>query len=139
MCEFQSDEKQPAAAQADLVLSTLVCRPVAKYMDQVSLVETCRQRVMLKARGLKLQKSKCDKTVEDVRKMNFDIFSGACAMSVLKEYTRYLIATADDDLWMPWLSEECRPDWTRCCKSIVCVMSDSTLVCARVLLVFMIH
>jgi hypothetical protein len=82
-----------------LCLSIFIARPLANYMDFVSLLETRRDRLHLKLSGIKLEDSHADTTPDDIATTNADILTGRAGMQVIYEYTDLLAEPPDSEAW----------------------------------------
>ena len=71
-------------------------------MDQVSLVETVRQRVRLRLQGLLLPHSTCRFSEADLTRMNLDILQGRAGWEVIdKSYQLLVVDPRSDPIWHP--------------------------------------
>ena len=87
--------------QARFLQALLVTRPLTGYMNTVSLVETVRCRLRMKARGILKASSTCqDVAPSELMSMSLRILSGAAGWTVVSEYTTLLQAPASDDMWL---------------------------------------
>ncbi|CAE7499719.1 unnamed protein product [Symbiodinium necroappetens] len=76
--------------QAILFKAVFAGQPLRSLMDDVSYVETIRERLLLLQKGVKLSRSKADLSPEKLRSQNWGFFSGQRAQQTLKEYTDLL-------------------------------------------------
>ena len=65
-------------------------------MDDISLVETLRARLLLRQRGVKLERSRADASAGSVREKNYVLFSGDRAMQTLQEFSEMLLMGDDE-------------------------------------------
>lgn len=70
--------------------STVLSRPLADYMDRLSLVETVRHRSQLRLRGILPETSKCFMTDEQLSEANLAFLTGDAGLTVLQEYMDFL-------------------------------------------------
>lgn len=76
--------------QAQLGASFLVSYPLASFMDEVSLCDTARSRVLMKSQNLSLPNSKCTFDMAGVQELNWRLITGARALQTVKEYCTIL-------------------------------------------------
>ena len=69
-------------------------------MDFISLVETCRIRAQMRCRSLALAESNCQVTQDELRTMNWSLFSGERGSQAVSDFTTLLLAAPDDDVYM---------------------------------------
>eukprot|EP00435_Cladocopium_sp_Y103_P045894 s714_g13.t1 len=74
----------------DIGTAVLVAGPLTSFMDALSFIESARQRVYLKSRGLSLPKSTCTATAAEIQALNWDVLSGLRALEVTAEFTAFL-------------------------------------------------
>ena len=65
-------------------------QPLRQLMDELSLVETLRVRLLLRDKSVKLQHSKADLSEADMCKKNYEFFSGQSALATLREFSNLL-------------------------------------------------
>ena len=75
-------------------------------MDEVSLVETIRHRIFLRAQGLQLPNSKCSASLDDLIQLNYRIISGNAGWAACCDLHQYLEGACDTDRFMPWLGAQ---------------------------------
>ena len=80
----------------------LLGKPLRTFMDQVSLVETCRARFDSRCLGLSLANSKCTMTHAELLMSSIDIITGHTGRKVVRTFTEVLCADPTDTVWCPW-------------------------------------
>ena len=68
-------------------------------MDFISLVETTRIRIQMRCRSLALADSKCQCTEDELRTMNWSLFSGEKGRQAVADFTTLLLAPPSDDMY----------------------------------------
>ena len=90
---FVDKTKRPASskhgfqAQAMLGKSFFVSTPLAHFMDEVSLCESARERLLLRSRGLKLDSSQCHMDADQIRDLNWKLISGERAWEAIVDFS----------------------------------------------------
>lgn len=79
----------------------LVSAPMATFMDRIAFVQTIRDRIYLKSKGLSLPDSKCDKSADDLVRLNLRLIDGSEALDMVVEYSELLEAHPDSELIKP--------------------------------------
>ncbi|CAE7779688.1 unnamed protein product, partial [Symbiodinium sp. CCMP2456] len=74
-----------------LFKALISAQPLRQLMDDVSLVETLRVRFMLKQKGVKLENSAADASVQNIRNKNWVFYSGERALTTLQDFTQLLL------------------------------------------------
>ena len=95
-------------------------RPLTRFMDRVSYVETVRQRLLLRRSGLTLRDSNIQETEPDLAELNLQLICGEAGIDVIKEFYNMLAESQLSDdmaLWGVSLEE--------CLNAIITGMSDS--------------
>lgn len=80
--------------------AVVLTRPIANYMDTLSLIETLRHRMRLKDANLLPPTSTCAGTNQDLVSANMRILAGQTGLDVLHEYFSMLQAPCDL-VWSP--------------------------------------
>ena len=88
--------------KAQIGLSTLVSEPLNCFMDYLALVQTIRDRLYLKARGLSLPGSECNRTLDDLLLMNWRLMNGDAALDSVVDFSETLEAHPDSELLLPF-------------------------------------
>jgi hypothetical protein len=120
---FFSFVKQPT--KANICKALFIGKPFSAFIDHVALVETARQRLLLRAKGVRLPLSKCPATEEHIRSMNLALFSGKRALEITRDYTDILESPPSADHWLPWLGEEGKLSIGGCFLQILSAMCES--------------
>lgn len=105
---FVDKTKRPASskhgfqAQAMLGKSFFVSTPLAHFMDEVSLWESARERLLLRSRGLKLDSSQCHMDANQIRDLNWKLISGERAWEAIVDFSSVLEVSPESDLIQPF-------------------------------------
>ena len=89
------------ASQAKLAQCAILTKPLAAYMDHISLVETVRHRVRLRLQGLSFSDSKCQHSADELASMNLLVFTGQTGWDAVHQSYRLLLQDPSSDEWHP--------------------------------------
>ena len=93
-------------------MATITTRPLCRYMDKLSFVETAQSRLKLRRQGLSLPNSACTANAAEVIAGNLDILTGKAGVQTVGEYYALLLTPAGDEVWHQGLGvrkEHCLP------------------------------
>lgn len=91
-----------ALAQADIGKAMLSSGPLTTFMDLVSFVETARNRICLKSKGVQLANSMCTTTCDELRQLNWRLLNGDRGYETVAEYSAILEAHPQSELLEPF-------------------------------------
>lgn len=83
-------------------LAMLVSGPLHSFANSLAHVETIRDRLYLRPRGLSLPKSTCCSTAADLARMNWLLLSGARGYEAVAEFSEILEVHPDSELIEPF-------------------------------------
>ena len=99
-------------------------RPLATYMDEISLVETIRHRLHLRDLGLKLEGSQCKATLENLLEKNLNVVSGKLGEMAVSDLFDILNSPEDSDIWLQWLGSN-RLKYNECFPLVVMALCQA--------------
>ena len=99
--------------------AVVLTRPISNYMDQLSFLETIRDRVRIQMQGISPDTRSCQPTPDELIEKNARLFTGRAGLDVLHEYFN-LLQLPGDMLWSPELGL----DQDECLPIVIMAMSD---------------
>ncbi len=108
----------------DLCKARMISAPLAEYMDELSLLETCRDRLFLRAMKFNV-KSQGPTKPKDIVVMTLAFLTGEKGRKVVAGYAAMLKAKPDDKIWLPWLAGPGHLSFGRCCLMLIACVCDS--------------
>jgi hypothetical protein len=120
-----------------LCQAMIVSKPLADFMDKISLLENSRAKMRLRASGLQLQDTAAPCSPDDIASMTLDVWTGREGLVVVSEFASILGVSMADERWLPRLGSA--SDFMNIEESFLTILTCMTDAWKRLVFKFLCH